>query len=142
MRPADCREGFQLCDHQFADRIGPRGRWHAAPAPVVVVANALEMLLSSEPIDCDEAFRIGLINRQTEKGEALDEALKFAQLMAERAPLSLSLIKKAVYGGIEMDLATALSHETFIVTTIYGTRDKKEGVSAFLEKRPARFTGE
>jgi len=59
----------------------------------------------------------------------------------KRAPLSLALVKRAVRQGMQMDLASGLELETSLVTTIYGTEDKNEGISAFLEKREASFKG-
>jgi enoyl-CoA hydratase/carnithine racemase len=109
---------------------------------VVGLAHALDMLFSAEPIDADEALRIGLINRRTEKGGALARALAMAAVYAERAPLSLAFAKRAVRRGMEMDLASGLDLELHMVTAIYGTADKQEGISAFLEKRKARFKGE
>ena len=84
---------------------------------------------------------MGLINRLTEKGRALDEAKAMVALYATRAPLSLALVKRAVRRGMQMDLASELELETFLVSTIYGTEDKQEGISAFLEKRKANFKG-
>ena len=62
-------------------------------------------------------------------------------IYAQRAPLSLALVKRAVHRGMQMDQASGIEFETFLVTTIYGTEDKQEGISAFLEKRTARFKG-
>ncbi len=84
---------------------------------------------------------MGLINRLTDKGRALDEAKAMIDLYATRAPLSLALVKRAVRRGMQMDLASGLELETFLVSTIYGTEDKQEGISAFLEKRKANFKG-
>jgi len=108
---------------------------------IVGRAHALEILFAAEPIDADHAYRIGLISRLVEDGDAVAEAKKLAALYATRAPLSLALSKRAVYRGMDLDLASSLEFETFLVTTIYGTEDKQEGISAFLEKRPARFKG-
>jgi enoyl-CoA hydratase/carnithine racemase len=109
---------------------------------IVGVANALELLFSAEPIDADEAFRIGLVNRKTERGGAMPRALAMAAVHAERAPLSLAFAKRAVRRGMEMDLASGLELEMHMVTSIYGSADKQEGISAFLEKRKPRFGGE
>ncbi|MFG1193171.1 MULTISPECIES: enoyl-CoA hydratase/isomerase family protein [Xanthobacter] len=108
---------------------------------VVGMANALDMLFAAEPIDAAEALRMGLINRLTERGGALAKAKEMAELYATRAPLSLAFVKRAVHRGMQMDLASAIEFETFLVTTVYGTRDKQEGIGAFLEKRPAHFVG-
>lgn len=104
-------------------------------------AKALELLFAAEPIDANEAYRIGLLNRLVDTGGALAEARRMVDVYEKRGPLSLAFVKRAVHRGMQMDLTAALEFETFLVTTIYGTDDKQEGVSAFLEKRDAKFTG-
>jgi enoyl-CoA hydratase/carnithine racemase len=108
---------------------------------VVGEAYALEILFAAEPFSAEDAYRMGLINRLTAKGGALAEAKRMVELYATRAPLSLALVKRAVRRGMQMDLASGLEFETFLVSTIYGTEDKQEGISAFLEKRKANFKG-
>jgi enoyl-CoA hydratase/carnithine racemase len=108
---------------------------------IVGRAYALEIMFAAEPIDGAHAYRIGLLNTLVDDGGALAEAKRLATLYERRAPLSLALVKRAIYRGMDMDLASGLEFETFLVTTIYGTADKQEGISAFLEKRPARFEG-
>lgn len=108
---------------------------------VVGMANALDILFAANPIDAQEAYRIGLINRLVPRGEALDAAKGLVKVYEQRAPLSLAFVKRAVHRGMQMDLASAIEFETFLVTTIYGTEDKQEGISAFLEKRTAQFKG-
>jgi len=104
-------------------------------------AKALHLLMSAATIDGPEALRIGLIDRLVPKGGALDAALEWAAMYAERAPLSVAFAKRAVHRGMQMDLTSALEFETMLVTTVYGTADKQEGITAFLEKRTAKFTG-
>jgi enoyl-CoA hydratase/carnithine racemase len=108
---------------------------------IVGQAYALEILFAAEPFSAEDAYRMGLINRLTAKGGALAEARQMVELYATRAPLSLALVKRAVHRGMQMDLASGLEFETFLVSTIYGTEDKQEGISAFLEKRKADFKG-
>lgn len=109
---------------------------------VVGLSNALDMLFAAEPIDSAEALRMGLINRRVANGQSLQTALEMARHYATRAPLSLAFVKRAVHRGMQMDLASAIEFETMLVTTVYGTADKAEGISAFLDKRQARFKGE
>ncbi len=109
---------------------------------VVGLANALEILFSAEPIDSAEALRVGLVNRVVPNGTTIEVAVSMANHYATRAPLSLAFVKRAVHRGMQMDLASAIEFETMLVTTIYGTKDKGEGISAFLEKRTAQFKGE
>ncbi|HVB78459.1 MAG TPA: enoyl-CoA hydratase/isomerase family protein [Candidatus Binataceae bacterium] len=108
---------------------------------IVGIAKALELMFSAETIGAAEAYRIGLINRLVPAGEALKEACAMAAVYEKRAPLSHALIKRAVRQGMQMDLASGVEFETFVVTTIYGSEDKQEGISAFLEKREASFKG-
>lgn len=108
---------------------------------IVGPAKALEIMFAAEPISAEEAHRIGLINRLVPKGTALDEAKSLVDLYATRAPLSHAFIKHTVYTGMQMDLVSSLDYESFIVSTIYETEDRREGIGAFLEKRKASFKG-
>lgn len=104
-------------------------------------ARAMEMLFSAEPVEAAEALHIGLVNRVVAKGTALAAAKEMVAVYENRAPLSLALAKRAVHRGLQMDLRSALDFETFLVTTVYASEDRREGISAFLEKREARFKG-
>ena len=109
---------------------------------VVGLANALDMLFAAEPIDAVEARRIGLINRLTLKGGALEKALDMGALYATRGPLAIAFVKRVVHRGMQMDLASSIELETYLVSTVYSTQDKQEGITAFLEKRKPNFTGQ
>jgi enoyl-CoA hydratase/carnithine racemase len=108
---------------------------------LVGVNRALEILFAAEPIDAREAHRIGAVNRLTPPGGALAEAKAMVRVYEKRAPLSLAYAKRAVRAGIQMDQASAIEFERFLVSAVYGTADKNEGIGAFLEKREARFEG-
>jgi enoyl-CoA hydratase/carnithine racemase len=60
----------------------------------------------------------------------------------QRAPLALANAKRAVRAGAQMDMASAIEFERYLVTAVYGTEDRREGIAAFLEKRPAVFRGQ
>jgi len=107
----------------------------------VGVHRALEILFAAEPIDAAEAFRIGAINRVVPKGQALARAKELVKIYEKRAPLSLAFAKRAVRAGVNMDLTSAIEFERFLVTAIYSSEDKNEGIGAFLEKREAKFKG-
>jgi enoyl-CoA hydratase/carnithine racemase len=109
---------------------------------LVGASRALEILFAADPIDTAEAYRIGLINRKTPRGGALDEAKRLAAIYAERAPLSLGGFKRAVYRGLELDLAAGLDLEHELGAALMTSSDRKEGIAAFMEKRKPQFKGE
>lgn len=104
-------------------------------------AKAMEILFSADPVEAAEAHRIGLVNHVVPKGQVMAKAMEMIQVYEKRAPLSLAFAKRAVQQGMQMDLRSAIDLETFIVSTVYGTEDKLEGISAFHEKREAQFKG-
>ncbi len=104
-------------------------------------AKAKEILFSSEFIDAQEAWRIGLVNRVVPVGKEMEAAEAMAAVFAERAPLSLSFAKTAVNVGMTMPLEAALAFEAGLTAQLYTTEDKSEGIRAFLEKRRAEFRG-
>jgi enoyl-CoA hydratase/carnithine racemase len=108
---------------------------------LIGVSRAFEILFSANPIDVDEAWRIGLINRKAAKGAALAEALAMVEIYQERAPLSLATIKQAVRQGMGLDLSAALDLELRLGATLAGTADRAEGMAAFAQKRKPRFQG-
>jgi len=108
---------------------------------IVGISNALDILFSADFIDAGQAKEMGILNRLTERGEALRKATEMVGTYADRAPLSLQFAKRAVYSGMQMPLADAIKFEAFVVSTVYQTSDKQEGIQSFLEKRPPRFTG-
>jgi len=109
---------------------------------IVGPAKALEIMFNADPIDSQEADRIGLVNKVVPKGKAMEAAKAMVDHYATRAPMSLAFIKHTVHTGMQMDLVSSLDYESFIVSTIYESKDRREGIGAFLEKRTAKFKGE
>ena len=108
---------------------------------LIGVGRAKEMLYSGESIDAQEAFRIGLANRVVADDSLMETALEMAGRLSEKPPVALKLIKSAVDRGIGMDLKTALEYETRCFEMLFTTRDQKEGMRAFVEKRNPEFEG-
>ncbi len=102
---------------------------------------ALEILLTGEPVSAEEAFRIGLVNRVVEPGELLAASRAILEKILSRAPVAVACTLDAVNRGLDMPLAAAQDYEATLFGLCVSTEDMKEGVTAFLEKRPARFTG-
>jgi enoyl-CoA hydratase len=102
---------------------------------------ALEMLLTGEMVDAQEAARIGLVNRVVPRERLLAEAEALLRKMLANGPLSLRFTLEAVNDGLEMGLDEAQHQEATLFGLLCTTEDMKEGTQAFLEKRPARFQG-
>ncbi|HJM89264.1 MAG TPA: enoyl-CoA hydratase/isomerase family protein [Dehalococcoidia bacterium] len=108
---------------------------------IVGRAHALRLLLTGEQIDADEAKRIGLVSAVAAAGGAAAAAQSIAQAIASRGPIATRLAKEAVHRGAEMTLEQALRYELDLTVLLQTTDDRAEGVSAFTEKRPPKFTG-
>ena len=102
---------------------------------------ALEMLLSGEPISASEAYRIGLVNQVVAAPDLMATAEKLAQKIMANAPLAVKFALEAVNHGLEMPEAEGQFLEANLFALCCTTADMKEGTRAFLEKRPARFSG-
>ena len=96
---------------------------------------ALQMILQGDPIDAQEALRIGLVNGVFEQAALLDEVKKLASRMVSRGPQALALAKQAVRRGAHMSLQDGLDLEADLFGIISSTDEMKEGMAAFLEKR-------
>ncbi|HEY2375785.1 MAG TPA: enoyl-CoA hydratase-related protein [Gemmatimonadaceae bacterium] len=102
---------------------------------------ALQLLLTGEMIDAQEAHRIGLVNRVVPGDQLLAIAAAMIQQMLMNAPLGLAACIEMVDRGLEMPLDDALALEATCFGVLISTRDTAEGTRAFLEKRPPRFAG-
>jgi enoyl-CoA hydratase len=102
---------------------------------------ALQLILSGEMIDAQEAYRIGLVNKVVPAAELLAESEKMLRGILAMAPLAIRLCLEAVDQGVEMTLDEGLLLEANHFGLLAATLDMKEGTTAFLEKRPARFEG-
>lgn len=111
-------------------------------ARLVGKGKATEMILTGIVIDAAEALRVGLVTRVVEP-EALPDAVKeTAAAILRKGPLAVRLAKLAIQTGFETDQKTGLAVERLAQAVLFATEDKKEGTSAFLEKREPQFKGE
>lgn len=108
---------------------------------IVGLGRAKDMLFHGDPIDAQEAFRIGLVNKVVETPMLLDEAKKTAEKYMKQPPFVLKITKMVVNEGVNMDLKSALAHEARCFALLFGTEDQQEGMKAFLEKRKPEFKG-
>lgn len=102
---------------------------------------AMELILTGEPLGAQEALAAGLVNRVVPPERCLDEALELARIIAARPPVAVRLAREAVRFGIENTLVAGLEVERRNFILLFDTQDQKEGMAAFLEKRPPHFSG-
>ena len=102
---------------------------------------ALQLILSGAMIDAQEAYRIGLVNAVVANAELIGRAEAILNQIGANAPLSVRYALEAVNKGMETSLAEGLVLESTFVAICTSTEDKKEGTSAFLQKRPPQFQG-
>jgi enoyl-CoA hydratase len=104
-------------------------------------AMAMEMVLNGRFLSAGEAYQFGLVNRVVPVENHLEEAVKLAAEIAARAPVALRLAKEAVNAIFEMPLQSGLAHERRLFYMLFSTEDQKEGMDAFINKRPAEWQG-
>ncbi|MBV9216815.1 MAG: enoyl-CoA hydratase/isomerase family protein [Acidobacteria bacterium] len=102
---------------------------------------AMEMALTGNMIDAVTAERFGLVNHVYPADQLETETMKLAENIAEKAPIALQLSKEAVKFASRSNLDEGLRREVDLFAICFSTEDKKEGVSAFLEKRKPEFKG-
>jgi enoyl-CoA hydratase len=107
----------------------------------VGVMRALEIILTGDPVDAAKAKEIGLVLDVIPAAELLAHAHAQAKKIASRGPVAVAQSKRILRRGAEPDLATANELERQAFAAIFATADAKEGMRAFLEKRPAQWTG-
>jgi enoyl-CoA hydratase len=103
---------------------------------------AMRMILNGELVDAEEAFAMGLVSQVTDDAETYEDAMKMARALAKLPPLSVQSAKEAVNLSEDVSLQAGLFMERKAVQVLFASHDKKEGMSAFLEKRKPDFKGE
>ncbi|MGB2695836.1 MAG: enoyl-CoA hydratase/isomerase family protein [Dehalococcoidia bacterium] len=134
-------EGATFVLPETAQGVLPMAGGTQRLARLVGRGEALRLLLLAEPIEANEALRIGLVSAVVPPERLAAEVEALAQRMASRGPLALRFAKEAVRRGIEQPLDQALRFETDLTVILQVTEDRAEGVRAFLEKREPKFKG-
>ena len=99
------------------------------------------MILIADPVDTDEAYRIGLVNKAVTIEKLAGQVQEVADKLVSRAPIAVRYAKEAVNKGMDMTLDQGLRLEGDLSFLLQSTRDRDEGIKAFLEKREGRFEG-
>ncbi|HZB81883.1 MAG TPA: enoyl-CoA hydratase-related protein [Rubrobacteraceae bacterium] len=110
-------------------------------ARLVGKGKATEMILTGEIIGAEEAHRVGLVTRVISSDELVDAVRETARSIMSKGPLAIRLAKLAIRTGFETDLKTGLVIERLAQAVLLTSEDKREGTSAFLEKREPEFKG-
>jgi enoyl-CoA hydratase len=111
-------------------------------ARAVGKAKAMDLILTGRMMDAAEAERSGLVARVVPAASLMEEAMKVAETIAAMSQPSLIAAKEAVNRSFETSLAEGVRFERRVFHALFATKDRKEGMAAFIEKRPPRFTNE
>lgn len=106
----------------------------------VGIAKAKELVFSGKMIKADEAEKIGLVNTVYAPEALLDGAMEMARSFTKNAPIAVKYAKACIDRGIQMDMDDGIAVENELFAMCFATKDQKEGMGAFLEKRSAQFT--
>ena len=109
-------------------------------ARLVGMGRAKEMIFTCDNIDANEAYRIGLVNKVVAKEELMPTAKAMAEKIISKGSYAVSIAKAAINNGYDMDIKNAVEMEANLFGVTCSTHDKKEGMSAFLERRAADLT--
>ncbi|HEY6702732.1 MAG TPA: enoyl-CoA hydratase [Xanthobacteraceae bacterium] len=105
-------------------------------------AKAMDLILTGRMMDAAEAERSGLVARVVPAASLMEEAIKVAETISALSQPSLLVAKEAVNRSFETSLAEGVRFERRVFHALFATKDRKEGMTAFIEKRPPRFTNE
>ena len=120
--------------------VGDLGATYLLPR-VVGISKALELLTTGDLINAQEAERIGLVSKVVPPEELMPTVKALATKLAQGPAVTIKFLKRGVYKGIHNDFLTQLDFESYAQNVCRQTEDHREGVRAFMEKRPPQFKG-
>lgn len=101
----------------------------------------MRLCLTGEVIDAEEAWEMGLASKVVDDDQVMDEAMSMAGVIARMPPVAVAQIKEVILHGMDAPLGAALALERKSLQLLFASKDKAEGMKAFLEKREPKFTG-
>lgn len=105
-------------------------------------SKSMEMCLTGEPISAQDALKSGLVSQVVPKDKLMETATNLAAKIAKKSQVAAALTKRSVKNSLEVGETAAIDHERSLFIAAMATKDKAEGVKAFLEKRSAKFTNQ
>ena len=134
-------EGTKLGQPEINIGIIPGGGGTQRLTRAIGKYRAMELILTGGTISAEEARSFGLINRVVPQKQYLEEAKKLAREIGSKGPIAVKLAKLAIRKAEETGLSDGLEYERGLFYALFATKDKEEGMRAFLEKRRPEFTG-
>jgi len=107
----------------------------------VSLCKAKEMMFTGDRVDAEKAVAMGLANMVVPKARLMEDSVALAARIAEKSPLVLKMLKRALNAGADMAMDAALAHEQAMISLVLDTEDAHEGMGAFLDKRKPNFKG-
>src|SRR6476659_10015261 len=136
-----CSENAKCSQPEINLGLIPGGGGTQRLTRLIGEGRAMEIMLTGDMIDAQTAYNYGLVNHVYPAAELELKTMELAEKIAEKAPIALQLIKEAVKFASRSNLDEGLRREVDLFAICFTTEDKKEGVSAFLEKRKPEFKG-
>lgn len=134
-------EKAQFAQQEINLGIIPGGGGTQRLPRLVGICKAMELVLTGDVIEAEEAYRIGLVNRLVATDSIVDEVKNLALKLAQKPSIALRQAKAAINASRSMNLESGLDFEIQACALLWSTEDQKEGMKAFLEKRKPNFLG-
>lgn len=108
-------------------------------ARLIGIGRAKELIFTGLHIDAEEAYRVGLVNKVTDKDNLMEETYKMVDKIKSNSRIALNYAKESINRGTETDIETGISYESNMFGLCFASEDQNEGMTAFLEKRHPNF---